>query len=350
MKQAGFVIVTTGSGRTVSLTAKSLQLLSRTNKKLYAHYMNFSNDNHPGGSRAHIEGFRKASGALACMAQAGVRIGIEKPSLQDITDKKAPKLPLETPTFYLNKELRYEWEQKIIRGQQTRSQGILFSRGLCAQVYNAMNIQEITIPSNIERERNFRMVQTAKELYQVAPTAEVRDSILIAYDDDCALELLRPPIKRAKKKTLGTAVWDGSLTRTDFHYIPMNEWGICLLRLLTSYTQDEILSMCFTRQERDRAQQTKEGDGIISRNQPGSQSLVCYEFVSGNVSKLARIKRHYEGHYETMGIICTQAQRDFVLRFMNLKSLNIRVLPTEKVQTAIKTSTEGGDKHGMEKP
>lgn len=349
LKQAGLINVTTGADRTVTLTAKGLSHIARTAPDLHRYYMEYSNDNHPGGSRAHIEAFRKVSGALACMAQAGIRIAIDKPSLQDITAGVAPKLDTDVATFYLNKELRYEWDQKIIRGQQSRSQGIVFSRGLRAQVYNMMKAQTITIPAKIERERNYRLIQTAKELYQSPTSVETTDSVLIAYDDKSALEMLKPPVGTAKRKTLSAAVWDRSFTRTDFRYIPMNEWGISLLHMLTNYTQEEILSACFTPDEREQAHKAKAGDGIIHRAPTDSEGLICYEFVSGNISKLARIKRWYEGRFDQIGIVCTQAQREFVLHFLNVSRLNIRTLPDNQISGQLKAMSERRDEDGLEK-
>ena len=77
------------------------------------------------------------------------------------------------------------------------------------------------------------------------------------------------------------------------------------------------------------AQEQGVGDAII-------KGLICYEFVSSNISSLIRIREQHAENMSGVGIVCDVEQVPFVrLFFTNFPEIKIRALSTNKINQFI---------------
>ena len=76
------------------------------------------------------------------------------------------------------------------------------------------------------------------------------------------------------------------------------------MRLL-NFSNEQFKRMCFTTDEMKAAQEQGVGDAIV-------KGLICYEFVSSNISSLIRIREQHAENMSGVGIVCDVEQVPFV--------------------------------------
>lgn len=328
MKRRKLILTGSGSDAQLALTVDAIRELEKIAPKLHRFYMQYSNNNHPGLTESHKSGYKRVSEITACMRQAGVLVGPEKASVADIYSGKEEKLTLENQgaTFFMNKELRGPEGVKENRSTISRSSGVLFSAGLTALVYNCGN-RSIKFGRVAEKTAKARLVSHMKSIYADIPPHEPMHSIVFCDNDNIALEIFKSVTNSASAKTnlFGDAVRSKKVIGTEILYIPVSAAGAKLLHWLSTYGPAHITASCFDKEEIYNASRLGLGDAII-------KDLICYEFISCNLSKLevARQKRK-EG--VKVGIICTQPQLDFVVEYIGPPApLPVRVLSEQEIQ------------------
>ncbi len=328
LEQSGYILVHKETRPFyVVLARKGIELIREKDLRSYEHYMKISNQNRYGWTEKHLEVTRRAAGILTQMHAAGVCIGPQKPRLAEIMKDPGKKLDVGVPTFYLNKEIRYEDDQKQSRAQITRSSGILFSAGIRALVYNSMDAA-MRIQRRAEMEGNIRLIGYTRDIYRDPVVTKTRDSIVFCKDDEAALRIFNHRTDRSgEQKLIGDVVWDRSLTGTEFRYIPLTQDGLISLRCITKMTRDDFIRFCFSEKEVQAARQIGMGDGIIG-------DRICYEFLSCNVSKLAWIKRNHTD-LSRVGIVCWEGQAAFVRGFFDEENIGLRIVRRDVIEKKI---------------
>jgi len=184
----------------------------------------------------------------------------------------------------------------------------VFSEGIRAVVYNTMDAA-MQIQRRPEIEANIRLVRQVRDIYRDPVVTEVRDSIVFCKNDAAALRIFaQRSNKRGKRPLIGDAVWDRTLTGADFRYIPCTPDGSVSLRCITKLTGEDFLHICFDAEEIETAKQAGMGDAVVG-------GRICYEYLSCNVSKLARIKNRH-ADLSQIGIVCREGQEAFVRGFL----------------------------------
>ena len=125
-------------------------------------------------------------------------------------------------------------------------------------------------------------------------------SIIIGTQKDMLSALI--PADKGGKKSLYYALQGRSYAGAHLHFV--SAAGTTReLQLMTTYTMPEIVSYAFSHEE-IAAANTSSAEASIN-------GLDCYEFLSGDLSKLMWIKRAYSD-VSRVGIACWPHQVDFI--------------------------------------
>lgn len=330
LKHDGLVIENRSKG-ILRLSSRGVLLLEQNDPALFEFYMRYSNDNHPGCTDRHIDTQARASEVLALVSMAGVAVGTDKPNLYEMATEQVAKLSLPEAAFFLNKEIRYSVEQKEGRAQLSRASGALVSVGFTGLVYNARG-STLNLSRIAELETNIRLVQLVQDAYSNAPFKDVTESLLVLPDFDAALLVLsqKPSDRRGRIKTIADAIYNKKLTGTSFRFVPYSGDGVQLLKTITRVSRHDILCSLFSSAERAAAKESGAGDAIID-------GLICYEFISSNLTKAAYILSHHPQD-TPLGIICYEQQSQFIKRaFANWCSLKLRVYRLDALVSNLNT-------------
>lgn len=333
LQEAGYVHVKNSKRPVyVGLTTKGMEFLRDVDPASYEYYMRITNNNRPNGSQRYLDIMRRATSTQIQMHAANIQIGSQNPTLKDLLNGVAPKLTTDTFAFYLNREIKYSDEQKEARTQTSRASGVLFTRGVTALVYTPIDETMKITKRRTELEANIRLVRHAKDIYSECRIQEAKDSIILCKDDDAAIRIFNTrTAEKTGTKFIGDFIWNKAITGTAFRYIPMTEDGVTSLKYITELTREEIQMACFTKQEIAAAAGST-ADGIIN-------GLMCYEFISCNVTKLAYIKQAHKD-LSKVGIICWEGQLPFVQNFFDNATLNARVIQRDALADFLKTRKE----------
>lgn len=331
-------------GASLRLSKEGVELLRKTDPRLYDFYMRYSSSNKPGGTQAHLASYERASIVHAVLSEGGVLIGPQKPALSELQERGAQKLTSRTAAFYQNKEIRFGNEQRKSRayaGSHT-SVGTLLSRGFQGLVYY-LSDKQTEIHPNIERESNIRVIQLGREVYSDLPFENPKLSLVLAESEDAILNSIKNQSSSNKKvKLLGEAMISKRVTGTEFLAIPKGKSGISLLHLITSYNEKEIMSVCFSQAEQETAFQERKGDAVIQASL--GTKLYCYQFINCNINKLYKIKETHEDLSE-VGIVCLEEQVNFLCNFFDVfdnsnTKLKLRILDFNSLRAALWRSKE----------
>ena len=306
-------------------TLEGINYLQEKRECCYSFYMQFSNNNHPGGTSKHLLTNLRASKILICCAEAGVAIGPQKKSLSELEELNA-RYNQEQLLFYLNKEIKVDKEQMVTRSTLSRSTGIILSPGITGLIYNSLDAP-LQLNRVAEKEANIRATIIRQKVICNAPQEPIKDSIILFDDDHTACRIIETRRKTKAKSLIGDAINDKNVTRTNFRYIPCTKEGVTSLGLITTYTQQDFIDMCFTEEERQK--------GMSIGADAEIKSLACYEFLSCNITKLAMVKNTC-GDISKIGIVCWEGQVEFLKEFFGRgKPLHLRIMSRQAVENLI---------------
>lgn len=331
----GLIAYMRNDAKILRLTKNGLNYLRENDTPLYKFYMKMTNDGQAGHSQRHKELMIKTAGAQASMLMAGIDIGPQKPSLIDIRQNAAAKMNIEDqPTFYMGKEIKYQTGQKVSRSHLSRASGVLFSQGTTALVYNTVD-SSIKISTAVENETAMLARVWSAELYNqyLPPGVSIYDSIVMCRGDDVMLSVMENCIGgKSTMKMMGDTIKNIGLTNRSTRYIPISEDGILSLQLISTYTRTEIKDLLFTKAEQEAVPAGYTADAFIN-------GLLCFEFLSCNVTKLAYVKSKFpdmKWERGDVGIVCWDGQADFVTRYFNVKPIRIRQYSKSAIQNFLK--------------
>ena len=173
------------------------------------------------------------------------------------------------------------------------------------------------------------------ELYNqyLPPGVSIYDSIVMCRGDDVMLSVMENCIGgKSTMKMMGDTIKNIGLTNRSTRYIPISEDGILSLQLISTYTRREIKDLLFTKAEQEAVPAGYTADAFIN-------GLLCFEFLSCNVTKLAYVKSKFpdmKWEHGDVGIVCWDGQADFVTRYFNVKPIRIRQYSKSAIQNFLK--------------
>lgn len=125
---------------------------------------------------------------------------------------------------------------------------------------------------------------------------------------------------------IGDAIKSKNAIGLTFRYIPISTTGTEYLKRITDFTESAIKTSLFTKQEIAAAQERGIGDAIIGK-------LICYEFVSCNISKVMNAFNIHKGHIHEIGFVIDSRQIE-MFRLLQRdcgEKMNVRKLSPEDI-------------------
>ena len=318
----------------IRLKAEGKAFLEEADPDLYEFYRGLAGvkDKKIGNTESHIRNQLKAGDIHYELMRAGVSIGPEKPSAIAIRTGQAPKLSPDARVFYLNKEQKLLEEQYRIRTATTsaESSGLLISPGLTGFVYRVKSAGT-RLNGRVEYQNNNLGVNFIRCVSnRQFKENNTKESLIIGDDYALLLEMANlhdPKRTLHTRKTFGDVFETHNITDSDFYYVPIGGRYTDLLKIATLYPHEELLKRLFT-EEQIEAAKAKEGlpcpcDAYIEtidRNGDLRQ-ILCYEFITGNISRLARIRHAYKNNdkinFNYLGFVCAEPQVPFLKAYFS---------------------------------
>ena len=276
-----------GRGKTIRLNKGALGLLDFIDPKARNYYMNsFWNHRFPGDA-AHIErNHRVAETAALCMRSGINTIPYRLPKLQN---QQLLKLIPERPVFYLAKDIKKTGENEMNKTMFTRMTGAVFSSGSCFAVYNTRSCG-----MKWRGMGEYKALNSLTEIARMNSEVKSIDSaILIGRSADIAFRTLDNTENTQKQEFRFDSIY------RHIHFIPSDEFGIRLLRLLIY------------------------GTYILSH-------------LDGDIARLIRFRDALEVYPQKSEIICFPEQAKFISELMSDKA-EVRTIDIHTLESELNT-------------
>ena len=307
-----------GRGKTIRLNKGALGLLDFIDPKARNYYMNsFWNHRFPGDA-AHIErNHRVAETAALCMRSGINTIPYRLPKLQN---QQLLKLIPERPVFYLAKDIKKTGENEMNKTMFTRMTGAVFSSGSCFAVYNTRSCG-----MKWRGMGEYKALNSLTEIARMNSEVKSIDSaILIGRSADIAFRTLDNTENTQKQEFRFDSIY------RHIHFIPSDEFGIRLLRLLTlPNLKENILSLLFDHKDRTDETGAFEYDAHI-------YGTYILSHLDGDIARLIRFRDALEVYPQKSEIICFPEQAKFISELMSDKA-EVRTIDIHTLESELNT-------------
>ena len=318
------LLIVTGKGqsKSVRISKAGLDLFQHANPEAVFYFTNnYFRHNHAGEAK-RIDRFHRVAEAVAAVRLAGIETcPFLLPELQMSAIRK---IVPEDPSFYISKELKYFGDDNINKISFSRVTGALFYPGGCYAVYNS---------------RDYLMIWNGRGEYKVrdhltkvarmnADVDEVTSAILFGSDYGIAVETLRSLSNYRKPENRFDSIYDY------LHFLPLDPFGIRLLRILTSPDwKENLLDMLFDPEDLAVDTGTFEYDAL-------ENGIYVISFLDSDIVRLNRFAGSTSGIEEKTAVICFPEQVPFVRKIVGPR-VKIKTVTLDMVEDAL--TEEGCD-------
>lgn len=285
-----------GKRKTIRLHKSALPLIKCWDEDAYDNYMYEFDDHTFSGNARHVErNHLVAETAVMCM-----KAGIEANPLYtpEVMDDAVRQLRLTEPCFYFARELKRVNDYELNKIRFTRLAGAIVYPGGAYAVYNYREeMLKWMGEGEIKIKHHLHTIFTPMISYEF-PLQEA--AIIFGADYDVALNML--------KEMKETQKMDNGLFHTykDIFFIPMDDFGARLLRVLTTWNwQERILNALFNRQVRSH----NRGSFTYDAYENGEFQ---FSFLDGNIWRLFRFREAILNRSGIFRIICYPEQKVFL--------------------------------------
>ncbi len=301
-----------GELRTIHLTKSALPLLQELHPSAPECYLDATNGHRFSGSRAHVQRNHRVAESLAVCLCAGVEVrpwvlpGLQKRQIE----RRVP----DTPCFYLAKALKRLDGTELNKTIFTRLTGALFSPGCCYAVYNTRN--------RVMKWSGMGEFKTACHLTELARMnaglQQIDRALLIGEGMGTALETLLESDKSPRMELRFDRIYP------HIHFIPANQSGIRLLRLLTIPDwKERMLSAVFPDEWRLTGSSSIECDAR-------HKGKFILSHLDGDIARLIRLRQALENGASPVEVLCFPWQAPFLREYLGaavpLRELSIEAL------------------------
>lgn len=313
----------TGKLRSIRLYKAALPLLERASPDAYRYYMEvYGRYNHTGKENEIARAHRVAETAAMCSLAEIQPLQYELPPLQTVCRRKV--IP-DDPSFYISRELKSAGEDGGNRTKFSRITGAIFYRGGCYAVYNS---RDALMKWNGQGEMKTKLY-LAQLARMNADLPDVDSAVMLGSGYALALRTLA--------SLDGTERADMRFDRIyqHIHFIPMNSFGVRLLRILTVPDwHEKLMQLLFDEEDRSYNQGTFEYDAV-------ENGICMFSFLDSDIVRLSRFRSAVSDRaYE---ILCFLDQVSFLRKYLGNQAA-LRVIELDLVEAGI--SDEGSDDDG----
>lgn len=302
------------TGKSIRLYKAALPILEWIHPDALQQYLNASRNHHFSGDLSHVNRNHRVAEATAMCMRAGIEYRpYMLPALQN---RKIAKVIPDKPVFYLAKALKDIGENEMNKTMFTRMVGAIFSDGKCYVVYNTRN--------SVMKWNGMGEFKTLHSLIEIgrlnAGVARMDSAILFGESDSVAFETLMASEENKRLEFRFDSIYK------HIHFIPMNEFGIRLLRLLAVPNWNEkLMDLLFEKEERSYNQGVFEYDAFVD----GKYVLA---YLDSDIARLIRFKSAILTRHDIQAeILCFPHQVLFIREYLGSHT-EIKTIPIDAVE------------------
>lgn len=311
-----------GKSKSVRLSKGGQNILEIVNPNAALYYtQNYLRHNHAGEAK-RLDRFHRVAESAALINLAGFETcPYRLPQLQMVTIRK---VVTDAPSFYISKELKYVGDDDVNKTSFSRITGALFCPGGCYAVYNS---RDYLMNWNGRGEAKVRLHLT--EIARMnADVDDVQSAILLGTGYEIAEITLRTLWKTKRAETEFTVIYD------HLHFIPLNGFGVRLLKILTTPDWNEtLLDLLFDPNDRSY------GKGVFEYD-ARENGIYLFSFLDSDITRLNHFIDGTKGIERETAVICFPEQTAFVRNVVGPK-VSIKTVIMDMVEDAL--CPKGGD-------
>lgn len=287
-----------GDRRTIHLSKSALPLLSVLHPDALNCYLAATGGHRFSGNRAHVQRNHRVAESLAICLSAGVEV---RPYLlPELQKQQILRTTPGSPIFYIAKQLKNLDSTELNKTIFTRLTGALFAPDTCYAVYNTRN--------SVMKWSGMGEFKTACHLTELARMnaglEKVDRALLMGESVDTALQTLLESDKSPRLELRFDRIYP------HIHFIPMDQNGIRLLRVLTLPDwSDQILSIAFP------PEWLATGPKAIEHDAQRDDTLI-FSHLDSDIARLVRLRQALEYHNGPMEILCFPWQTGFLREYL----------------------------------
>jgi len=302
--------------RTIRLIKNALTIFNDLHNDALGYYLSSFPDNRFSGSQFHIYRNHRIGEVIAVCMMAGIETApYMLPELKkDIIRSVIP----ETPSYYVARNIKKIFEAELDKTMFTRITGMLFYPGGCYAVYNTRD--------SVMKWSGMGEVKAQQELSEIVRTNagldEVTSALLFGTSEDIALQTLIESDKSRKKQVRFDRIYQS------IHFVPLNQNGIDLLKILTLPDWNEkLLSVLFSSDIRATGYSSIEFDAHYN-------GKYYYSHLGSDISRLIRFKESVKDQEHSFEVLCFSWQVQFLQGYLG-KSVPLKPFDMPKVLKAL---------------
>lgn len=304
-----------GRDKTIRLYKGALPILNWIHPKSYEYYMDaFWNHRFPGDAAHKERNHRVAEMAAMCM---NAELEFRPYMLPNLQNQELLHLVPNEPVFYLAKELKKTGGNEMNKTMFTRMVGALFSGNTG---YAAYNTREAVMKWSGMGE--FKALHHLVELGRLnAGISRIDSAILLGDSDSVALKTLLESDKSHRLEFRFDSIYQ------HIHFIPMNEFGARMLKLLAIPDWNEILlDLLFEPEDRSYNKGSFEYDACVN-------GVFVFSHLDGDIARLIRFREALRSQTVKTEILCYPHQVPFLREYLGQAEL--KTIGIDSVEDAI---------------
>lgn len=308
--------------KTIRLNQKGLNVLSLVNPEAAAYHLRVYGKFNPSGSEERIDRNHRVAETAALFRQTGIETRpFRLPTLQLYAFRSV--IP-EDPVFYTSHELKHIGDDKVSKTGFSRITGMLFSPGGCYAIYNS---RDYRMNWNGRGEGKVRLHLSAVARMN-ANIPEVRSAMMLGKDYDIAKQTLSFLAKVKRVEMRFDNIYE------HLHFIPMDSFGIRLIKLLTLPDWNEaLLELLFDDDE-------LAGQGTAFCYDALRDGEYYLSFLDSNIFRLNAFWNAVRFHKYKATVVCFPEQVSFLQGLLG-NMVSLKTVTMDMVETAL--AFEGGD-------
>lgn len=278
-----FTVTGSGKAKTVRLYKRALPILEWVHEDAYRYYMGSFWEHHFPGDSQHLDRNHRVAEAAAVCMRAGMEL---RPYLLPRLQNDAiQSVVLKTPSLYLSKYIKRISGPETAKTTFTRMIGVAFYPGGCYGVYNT---RDTAMKWNGMGE--VKTVYYLTELARLNAGVQTVDSaILFGASEEIALQSFSEKSAGQHKTMRSGAAYQ------HIHFVPLNEMGVRLMRILTAPNwKERILDALFLPETRSYGIGRFEYDACVDGG-------YVFSHLDSDLNRLIRFKEaieHIPGPFE----------------------------------------------------
>lgn len=305
-----------GEMRTIHLSKSALPLLQTLHPAALNCYLAATGGHRFSGNRAHVQRNHRVAESLAMCQSADVEVRpYMLPALQK---QQILRVVPDAPCFYIAKQLKTLDGTEMNKTIFTRLTGAIFAHETCYAVYNTR--------SAVMKWSGMGEFKTAHHLEELArmnaglPRAD--RALLLGERMDIALRTLQESDKSRRMELRFDRIYP------HIHFVPLNQQGIRLIKLLTLPDWNEqLLSAIFPPEWR------AVGPGVMEYDAQREGTFIL-SHLDGDLARLLRLRQSLENCETPFEVLCFPWQSAFLREYLG-ERVGLREVTMDALESAL---------------